>query len=84
MTSSDFNKYIKSSEFRALLAQYENALKTGEMVFLDSDDIVDIAEYYHIAGEIEKAEEAADYCLSLYPKVIPQPGHIAGMNSWLK
>lgn len=67
MTSSDFNKYIKSSEFRALLAQYENALKTGEMVFLDSDDIVDIAEYYHIAGEIEKAEEAADYCLSLYP-----------------
>lgn len=37
------------------------------MVFFDSDDLIDIAEYYHISGELDKAEAAADYCLELHP-----------------
>lgn len=67
MSSTEFNKYINSSEFKSLLQQYENAQKAGEMMFFDSDDIVDIAEYYHIIGDLDSAEAAADYCLRLHP-----------------
>ena len=65
MSSAEFAKYIHSSEFKHLLLQYENALETGGLVFFDSDDLIDIAEYYHISGELDKAEAAADYCLVL-------------------
>ena len=57
MSSTEFNKYTNSSEFKSLLQQYENAQKAGEMMFFDSDDIVDIAEYYHIIGDLDSAED---------------------------
>lgn len=66
MSSAEFNKYISSSEFKALLNRYESALDSGELVYFDADDIVDIAEYYHIDGDLASAEAAADYCLTLY------------------
>lgn len=67
MSSTEFNKYINSSEFKALLSKYENTLESEELVYFDSDDLVDIAEYYHMIDDIENAEAAADYCLKLYP-----------------
>lgn len=67
MSQSEFYKYIETPEFKELLTKYEGALSSGESVYMDADDVIDIAEYYHIQGRLDKAEGAADYCLELFP-----------------
>lgn len=67
MASTEFNKYTNSPDFKALLRKYENAMESGELVYFDFDDIIDIAEYYHMQGDMEQAEAVADYCLRLFP-----------------
>lgn len=42
-------------------------METGELVYFDLDDLIDIAEYYHINGDFELSNAVADYCLQLYP-----------------
>lgn len=67
MGNSDFNRYIRSEEFKNLLSSYEAARLKDEMLYLDSDDLIDIAEYYHSINEYDSALDAADYCLELHP-----------------
>lgn len=67
MGNSDFNRYIRSDEFKELLDSYETARERDEMLYLDSDDLIDIAEYYHSINDYESADDAADYCLELHP-----------------
>lgn len=64
----DFFKYIRTKEFKDLLAKYEQALIEGDSLFFDVDDILDIAEYYHTKNDIDAASRAAMYCLELYPE----------------
>ena len=71
MPKDEFQKYIESSEFRELLQAYEDAAAHGTSVYMEPEDIIDIAEYYHMNGAFDKAEEAADYCLDLYPDEDP-------------
>jgi hypothetical protein len=40
------DRYFDSDEFRELLTDYEDALEQGRPVFLDSDELVDLADYY--------------------------------------
>lgn len=68
MSTNDFNKYINSSEFKKLLARYEAVAEADELVYFDCDDLIDIAEAYHLRGELKKAADAANYCRKLYPK----------------
>lgn len=63
----DFIKYTKSKEFKDLLARYEQALKDNNDEFFDADDLLDIAEYYHMKNDIDAASRAAEYCIELYP-----------------
>lgn len=42
-------------------------MESGELVYFDLDDLIDIAEYYHIKGDYELANAVADYSLQLYP-----------------
>lgn len=67
MSNAHFDKYTNSPEFKAILKKYENAMAMGELVYFDSDDIIDIAEHYHVSGDLENAEAAATYCSRLYP-----------------
>lgn len=67
MSQSDFFKYLETPEFKDLLTRYESALNTGVIPFFDADDLIDIAEYYHINGETAKSEEAANHCLEIFP-----------------
>ena len=60
-------EYYKSEEFRELLDSYEASINTGSTPFMDADDLVDIADYYSYYDDLEKAEEAIDYALELYP-----------------
>ena len=60
--------YFNSEEFKELLENYEAAMQVGEQPFLDADDLVDLADYYNFTGEGDKAVEAIDHALELYPE----------------
>lgn len=67
MSQTEFIKYIRTPEFKELLKKYEEAVNSGVHHFIDSEDLVDIAEYYHFMGMPERAEVAVDYCLEISP-----------------
>lgn len=60
-------EYFKSEDFRELLDSYETAVQTGSYPFMDADDLVDIADYYNMQDEHDKAIEAVDHALDIYP-----------------
>ena len=60
-------EYFKTEDFRELLDSYEASINAGTTPFMDADDLVDIADYYSFYGDMEKAEEAIDCALQLYP-----------------
>ena len=39
-------RYFQGKEFRDALARYENALRQGQSVYMEADELTDIAEYY--------------------------------------
>ena len=58
--------YFDSKDFKNLLRRYEDAAKTGKPIYLDSDQLTDIAEYYHWKGKPAEAIAVADYALSMF------------------
>ena len=64
---ADTNQYFKSKEFLNILHQYEAACQTGSSVYLEAEDLTDIAEYYHSKDDMEGADEAIEYALKLHP-----------------
>ena len=54
-------------ELEENIKKYEEAKKCGQSIYLDVDDLTDIAEFYHTKGEIAKALETVDYALKLFP-----------------
>ena len=61
------DNYYDSKEFRNILRQYEEARDEHHSVFLDTDALTDIAEYYLSQGLTKKASEAVEFALSLFP-----------------
>lgn len=71
MHSDDDLKYFESPEFRKLLADYEKARKEELPIYLDSDDLTDIAEYYVlVAKDVRSGAEALDLALQLHPNAV--------------
>lgn len=66
-TDDDF---FESTEFHDLLSEYEQAVASGSPVFLDADELTDIADYYQMNGQDEEAEHAVRLALSLSPGAI--------------
>lgn len=60
--------YLDSEDFRALLSDYEMMVESGQHVFMDADDLTDIAEYYNCIGEYEKSDKVIDYARSIDPE----------------
>lgn len=58
--------FFESKEFEQMLASFEEAQEHGESIFLDSEQLTDIAEYYHWMGRTDDAAAVADYALSMY------------------
>ena len=63
MSQTEFRRYILSSEFKQLLQCYEETVASGEHAYFDTDDLIDIAEYYNIKKDIDASVGAAEYCL---------------------
>lgn len=67
MTNKDFERYIKSPEFKEILQRYEDFWDSGDSVYFEVDDLLDIAEYYHYVRNFNEAERCMQYCLTQYP-----------------
>lgn len=61
------DEYFKSKEFKDILTSYEESIKSGHPVFMDVDDLVDIADYYNYNGHQEKARDVIEFALKLNP-----------------
>ena len=59
--------YFDSEEFRELLRNYEESVSSGQPIFLDADELTDIADYYHYTGALEPADDAISQALALNP-----------------
>ena len=59
--------YFHEDEFKEKLALYEQMVKGGQSVYLEADELTDIAEYYLIQNKKQKATDCIQYALSLHP-----------------
>ena len=59
--------YFEDEEFREMLEDYERTVKAGQPVFMDADDLADIADYYQEEGRYDDAQMAVDRALELQP-----------------
>lgn len=64
------NEFFDSDDFRELLAEYEDAVNSGQPVFMDADELADIADYYQMENRIDEADSAIELALSLAPGAI--------------
>lgn len=64
------DEYYDSNEFRDMLAEYEQARNTGKPVFLDADELSEIADFYQLQGQTDDAETAISLALKLSPGAI--------------
>lgn len=66
-------RYFQGKEFRDALARYENALRQGQSVYMEADELTDIAEYYMTREREQDADKVIRLALALHPdSVDPQ------------
>lgn len=61
------DEYFDSKEFRDILTSYEESVRSGQPIFMDVDDLTDIADYYNFTGDTEKAHTVIDFALNMNP-----------------
>lgn len=61
-------QYFEEPEFRESLRKYEDAIQEGSSVYMDADDLTDIAEYYMIHEQEEKANHAIALAVAMHPE----------------
>ena len=64
------DRYFDSKVFQNILMSYENSVKSGHPIFMDADDLTDIADYYNLIGDTEKAKETIDYALEISQQLL--------------
>ena len=67
---TDDTAYFESEGFKKLLEQYEDSVKSGHPVYMDADDLADIADYYHYGGRLDDAAAAIELALQFNPDAI--------------
>jgi tetratricopeptide (TPR) repeat protein len=61
------DSYFNTSQFKQLLQNYENLRDKGICSYIDAEEFTDIADYYQMLGEPQKALEAIDMALKIFP-----------------
>ena len=64
------NEYFESKEFKEILQQYEESVKSGERIYMDADDLADIADYYHYNNRLDEAEAAISLATEYNPEAV--------------
>lgn len=63
----DDMSYFEDPEFMELLERYEQSLEQGGALYMDAEDLTDIAEYYMMHNEEEKANQCIATAVRLHP-----------------
>ena len=63
-------EYFDSEDFKEILRQYEESVKSGEHIYMDADDLTDIADYYNYLNRNDEAEEAIALATEYNPDAI--------------
>lgn len=58
---------FQSKEFKDNLHKYEATRKAGSSIYLDPDELTDIAEYYHLHGKLNDALEVISTAMEMFP-----------------
>lgn len=64
------NSFYTTNEFKSKLKKYEEAIRNDDPIYLDADDLSDIAEYYQDNNDREAALKTADYAIKLFPGAV--------------
>lgn len=67
-------EYFDDEEFRELLHDYEKTVSLHMPVFMDADDLADIADYYQLNNRRDDARQAIERAIEL------QPDSVAALN----
>ena len=59
--------YFQSDEFLDILNRYEQSVCTGRSPYMDSDELIDVADYYMSQGKHKEAIKATELALELHP-----------------
>lgn len=58
---------VGRQELEENIQKYEEAERKGEPVYMEPDELTDVAEYYYDNGRIEKAIQTLSYAIQLFP-----------------
>ena len=67
MLNNNINESFDSPQFKDLLKAYEDMIKNGKYIYLESEDLIMIAEYYSGKQNAEASTNAIKYALKLHP-----------------
>ena len=67
---TDDQAYFESKGFQKILKKYEESAKSGHPVYMDADDLADIADYYQLHGRTEEAETVINLALEYNPEAV--------------
>ena len=71
MRLDDDLKYFEEPGFKKILERYEQARAAGQNVYMDAEDLTDVAEYYALVlQDNEQADEAINLALLLHPDAV--------------
>lgn len=57
----------RERELQEMAEQYEEAQKQGQSIYLDAEDLADLADWYSVRMHRDRAMEVASYGLKLHP-----------------
>ena len=60
-------EYFNSEDFQLMLSNYEESIASGNPLYLDADDFVDIADYYNMHGDNDLARDTVKRGLAIFP-----------------
>ncbi len=63
-------EYFDSEDFKKVLNRYEQSVKSGQSIYMDSDDLADIADYYQYNHRPDDADQAIQLALEYNPEAI--------------
>ena len=73
MSAEEDEEYFRNPEFRKALAKYEEAIRQGEPVYMEADELTDIAEFYMTRDRQQDADRVIELAVALHPdSVDPQ------------
>lgn len=67
---TDNEQYFESEDFQEILRHYEAAIGSGNIIYMDADDLADIADYYQYNGNPEEARYAVELALRFNPDAV--------------